>query len=248
VIAGALGSWSAAYAALSGLVPGLETVRVPAFVLGGLHLVWCALAGLGAAGLLRALERKGPHTQGGAAVLLVLLVFVDVVRPPLPGVPSRRPYSAVSVRPPPEELGFFADLDATGSRGPILEAPIDYRVARHGLEAASRSVLLQAYHGRRTSACYNSFVPDVVHELGPLADDLPQPAALEAIRSKGFTTLVVRGSSHPRDRAWQHRIAVAAERDAGLTPILSRGGLTAYRLRGGDGTPGAREGGGGGAR
>ena len=91
--------------------------------------------------------------------------------------------------------------------------------------------MLQAYHRRRTSACYNSFVPDAVRELGPLAERLPESAALEAITERGFTTLVVRGSFQPGDRAWRDRIAQAAEQDRGLTPMLSRGGFTAYALR-----------------
>lgn len=228
-VAGLLATSSSAWATLSELLPGLDAVRVPLLLLTGVHLAWCTLAGLGAAGLLRGLA--GSHRPWAAAALIAI-VFLDTLRPPLPGIPTRRPYEVAAVRPPAEQLAFFSELAGMGNRGPILEAPIDYAVARHGFEAASQSVLLQAYHQRRTSACYNSFVPDAVRKLGPLAERLPEPAARRALTLQGFNTLVVRGSFHAADRAWQQRIARAADEGRGLVPILSRGGLSAYTLQG----------------
>ncbi len=75
-------------------------------------------------------------------------------------------------------------------------------------------------------------MPDAVRALGPLAERLPEPAAQRALTEQGFTTLVVQGSFHAADRAWQQRIARAADEGNGLVPILSRGGLTAYALQG----------------
>lgn len=228
VAAGLLATSSAVYAGLASLLPGLDTVRVPLLLLGGLHVAWCALAGLGFAGLTRSLVGTRRLLAGAA---LVAVVFVDTLRPPFSGLPARGAYTVVSVRPPAEEIAFFAELARRGSRGPLLEAPVDYRVARHGMEAASRSVLLHAYHRRRTSACYNSFVPEQVRALAPLAARLPEPAALSALTGLGFTTLVIRGPLRGPHRAWRQRIAEAADAGLGLVPILSRADVAAYTLR-----------------
>lgn len=216
------------YAALARILPGLENVRVPLILLGGLHLAWCLLAGLGTAGLLRMLPASARRP---AALLAVALVFVDVLRPPLPGVPPRRGYAIARVRPPDAEIAFFRELASMGNRGPLLETPIDERPSLQGFDAASRAVLLQAYHRRRTSACYNSFLPDAVRALAPLAARLPDERALDALAAQGFTTLIVHRPLRRADRDWQRRIARAAAEGRGLTPILSRGGLSAYALR-----------------
>jgi len=228
LLAGLLATSSTVWGVVAALLPGLDTVRVPLLLLSGVHLAWCVLAGLGSAAVLR---RLAGSRRLAAAAALVALVLLDTLRPPLPGLPERRRYVTAEVRPDAEKLAFFDELASVANRGPILEAPIDYDVARHGLEGASRSVLLQAYHRRRTSACYNSFVPEAVRALGPLAARLPEPAALRALREQGFTTLVVRGSPHPADRAWRSRIERAAGESPGVVPILSRGGLSAYALR-----------------
>jgi hypothetical protein len=225
-LAAALASSGSLYSWLGAFVPGLDTVRVPLLVLSGLHLAWCALAGLGAAALLRSLGGRARLTT---AVALITIVFIDVLRPPLPGLSPRTPFQTAQLRPPAQALAFYEELARTGNEGPIFEVSVARASPLRSLDLASRSVLLHAYHRRQTSACYNSFVPKAVRALGPLAQRLPEPSALRALTEQGFTTLVV---EHPArgPRAFARRIARAADEGRGLVPILTHGGLSAYAL------------------
>jgi hypothetical protein len=176
------------FAAFSGWLPGLENVRLPReFALASRSLV-CVLAGLGTAGLLQRLPDRFARIAGP---LLIVAAFLQT-----PGLPSAMRgeaprFAALEIRPSDEALAFFDALAESGNDGPLLELPIDRRNRGYTFRDAPEQQLLSAYHHRRTSGCYFSFIPLQVRGLAPLAAELPDPAALARARDLGFTTVVV---------------------------------------------------------
>jgi len=210
---------------LAAAVPGLHSVRIPGAVASGVHLTLCILAGLGAAAVLRATPDKFRAYAAGA---LALLAFTTTLRPALLGLEPPVEYRALAARPSDEELDFFARLEASGSRGPLLEVPI-------GLEnrlERTHQILLISYHRRRTSSCYNSYLPPEFDEVEALGQALPDAGPLDRLRELGFGTVVVH---HPSGRnlrrLYAAKIAAAAGRpQSRLRPILASESLTAYEI------------------
>lgn len=214
------------YIALARIVPGLEVGRSPGAVYTGAHLLWCALAGLGIAGLLRGLP-KGPAPW--AAVGVVALALVDTLRPPALGLTPRYRHRAVELRPPDELLAFFDAALPRGGGGAVLELPL----VQLNFDRASLSVLLSAYHRHPTAHCYNSFYPEVTRHVEELAGRLPEREALAELAGLGFSTLVVH---HPPGEAFlaaRHERFRAFERGpagAMLERLHSTDEHTAYRI------------------
>jgi hypothetical protein len=75
-------------------------------------------------------------------------------------------------------------------RGPILELPIGNEHEEYIFQSPQRLVLSN-YHGRRTSACYGSFLAPGREALRRAALALPSPTAAAEVRALGFTTVVV---------------------------------------------------------
>ena len=218
------------YAWLAAVLPGLDVVRNPyALFLGG-YVAASALAGLGAAALLR---RTPARFAAAAAAALIACAWVDTLRPRTLGFEPRVEYRMVPVRPAADEIAFFAELDRLGNRGPLLEVPIHPKHAAR----VSRAVLLSAYHLRRTSPCYNSFVPPITGDVARLASNLPDPAALAKLAGLGFTTVV---AHHPEASGavaaeLRRRLDAAAAGGAGLRALFSDGRRTAYEILPGPG-------------
>jgi hypothetical protein len=196
------------YAGLAMLLPGFDAVRAPAYLAPGVHLALCVLAGFGAAALLQRVPARVSRLLGPG---LVVLVFVESVAAGGLGLPSGVPVEAHAIRPAHDRLAFFEELERAGNRGPLLEVPIDFTRGHYTLGASSEQLLLSAYHGRRTSGCYNSFVPPETRALEGLANGLPGLPALRAAAELGFTTIVVH---HPGEREvlerWLERFEAAA--------------------------------------
>ncbi len=218
------------YAWLSAVLPGLEIVRNPYALFLGAHVAACVLAGLGAAALLR---RTPARVAGVAAGCLIACAWIDVLRPRTLGFEPRVEYRMVSLRPGADELAFFETLSQQGNRGPLLEVPIHPKHAAR----VSKAVLLSAYHLRRTSPCYNSFVPPVTGDVARLASELPDPAALQALARLGFTTIVAHhpDSSGPVAAELHRRLEVAAASGAGLRRVYGDASRTAYEILPGPG-------------
>jgi hypothetical protein len=85
-------------------------------------------------------------------------------------------------------LQFFDALAKTGNDGPLLELPY---VAGFDFGVNPDRILLAAYHHRRTSACYGSFIPPETRAIDELSTRLPDPAAARELRRLGFTTVVI---------------------------------------------------------
>jgi len=213
------------FAALAGILPGLRSVRLPSELALVSRELLCVLAGIGAAGALRVLPARARSLAGAA---LVAAVFLEGIA--LPGMGEGPRFGAFRLRPPDAEIDFFAGLAAAGNRGPLLELPLHRGNPAYTFRAAPRQQLLTAYHHRRTSACYVSFIPDSVRALAEHAAELPGPAGVERIRALGFTTVVVhRDPALPDGEALNARFRSA---DAGsrLVPIAASAGLAAFRI------------------
>lgn len=206
------------YAPLRAWIPGLDVARAPGYAATGLTLAVCALSGIGAAALLR---RVPARFQAAAAGVLIAAAGVAALRP---GLPARFPVEPVRLRPARADIAFFEALERKGNRGPLFEVPVQLRVGLGGPGSAISQVLLSAYHGRRTSGCYNSILPRETRELSARAARLPEPSALGALRDLGFTTLVVHHARAP---------ALAPALDAaGLARLHRTPSMSAWALPG----------------
>jgi hypothetical protein len=217
------------FAALAKLLPGLESVRLPREFALVVREITCILAGFGAAALVRWVPARRATL---AAALLICVAFAETVRPAFPGPP----FDALRIRPSDESLGFFAALEQQGNRGPLLELPIDRGNRAYTFRHAPTQQLLTAYHHRRTSGCYVSFIPQQVRGLASLSGGLPGRESLDRALELGFTTIVVHhGERLPAGREIERRFRRAIEAgNDGLAPIATSASMTAYALRDAD--------------
>jgi len=207
------------FRALAMVLPGLDVVRLPAAIGHGTYLALAILAGLGVAAVL---ARVPPRLRPIADVALVVLVFVYVLRPGLPGA---APLATWSQRPAETELAFFDALEAAGNTGPVLALPNPQRPhPRYG-----RSILLSAYHHRPTSGCYNSFLPAETLEAETVARALPEPDAIARAAEMGFTTLLLYEDARGFDTA-ELATGLSALEGRGLTRLHSDGRMSAWSI------------------
>jgi hypothetical protein len=108
-----------------------------------------------------------------------------------------------AIRPPSELLAFYAELEARGNRGPILEVPMGFGLG--ALEASTR-ILANAWHRRRTSSCYASYALPGHEKLGALVARLPDPASIRELAALGFTTIVVHQPTRGAGTRWTERL------------------------------------------
>ena len=190
------------YALLAGWLPGLSAVRGAAATACGIHLVVSILAGFGAAAAIRLAP---PGWRQAAAVGLVVVAWLSVLRPDLLG--GSRAFDSLPARPPAERLAFFEDLEKQGNSGPVLELPIDLGSTDYLAVDSASQTLTSAYHHRRTSGCYNAKHPPELKQIEALSRRLPEPRAIAALREMGFTTIVVH---RPPGSPFEARLASAA--------------------------------------
>jgi len=209
--------------ALAAWVPGLDAVRGVLRLSSAVHLVACVLAGAGAAALQRLVGRHGTALGAALAAAALLICF---------GIPPRPPaWRLEAIRPPPEQVAFFEQLALMQNAGPLLELPLDGASGPTVSLGASR-ILLTAWHGRRTSACFGSFISPRRQELAVLGDALPAPEAVDALRSLGFTTVVLHHAPGTIG-ASLHVPAFergAASREPTLRALQRTDGLSAWEL------------------
>ncbi len=206
------------YAALAEFVPGFASVRVPLTIASGAHLVWCLLAGLGAAALLARIQTRF-RLVASCAIVLVGWVAIPGPAAVLPQL--RTPFAMYEIRPPETELAFFAELERIGNSGPILELPPG------GFVGASRAVLRAAWHRRPTSSCLSSYEPREVGEVQAIAAGLPGDSAQRELARLGFTVVVVR---HVPGQLGGWSLRTKFDK-AGMPVVLRTVGRTAYDIR-----------------
>lgn len=174
------------YRALAAWLPGLDAVRGVLRLSAGVHLVACILAGAGAAALLRLAGRRAPALGAGLVAAALFACFGA----PLLGVGSGYAWRLEPIHPGAERIAFFEQLALMGNAGPLLELPLEGEPGP-GISLGAPRILLQAWHGRRTSACFGSYASPHRRELAALAAELPSRRAVAALREQGFTTVVL---------------------------------------------------------
>jgi hypothetical protein len=176
------------------IIPGLDSVRALANVGMGvtLSLAFLAAYAVGALAGRRVLPRIA---LAAAASFALLFEQFD------PGTSMRSfgarfdlvPYRAA---PPPEDIALFARADV----GAVLDIPL---MPRSQFLRNAHALLVSAYHGRPTAACYNSFGTSVADQMAELAQAVPQAAALDALAAHGFGTIIVhKDRLFPKQADW----------------------------------------------
>ncbi len=208
---------------LARLIPPLNVVRSPGALLSGVQALACVLAGFGAAALLR---RCPPRWAALAATALIVLAWIDTLRPAWLGLTPRQVYSSFELHPGIEVLDFYRELEALGNDGPLYELAFSKRLN------PKRTVPLvaAAYHGRATSICYNSFVRRPAQAA---RERLPDPSGLAEMRALGFTTLIVHDPfMNIEGRRVAKGLRELAERDPehSIRELLAIDAMTAYEI------------------
>jgi hypothetical protein len=211
-----------AFSALSALLPGLDMVRVPARIGSGVQLALCLMAGIGAAALIRS-ARSAALAAALQAALLLAVGLETVVLPNL-AEPSHVRFEALRVRPPRESVAFFEALGRMGNAGPVLELPLE-TTPYESMQHAPARIVLAAYHRRRTSACFGSFVPPARQRLAEVS------ARFDALRGLGFTTLVLH-QALPGAVATRRWLDQNVGPDGPLRVLLEDASLVAYSIEG----------------
>ena len=205
------------WAGFGALLPGLGAVRIVERLIQGVLIALCILAGLAAAALIQRSGRFG----GLVAAAVLGLAAVDTLRIDSLGIEQRFTFEYADIRPDEDTLAFFRALEHRGNHGPILEVPV-YPQAT--ILATPPRIQQSLYHGRRTSACFGSYLPPQRARLEILAERLPRPAAVEELVGLGFTTVVF----HHPERA--DPLRGARLRPNRIKRLYSLHGMTAYSL------------------
>jgi hypothetical protein len=213
------------YFLLAEWIPGLAIIRGPAAIFSS-GVTWLAvLAGVGTAALLRRLPTRWTVP---AAALILVLAFVDVMKPPVLGLSPGFEFTPFDIRPSEESIAFYEALAEKGNDGPLLQVPVTPRA----LFRVTAVLLESAYHERPVGQCYNSYLSPEVEHLKVLGDRAPEASALDELREMGFTTLVL---THPLLQAnGSGRLAefeaAASGHDARLSVVHGAGHRTAYAI------------------
>lgn len=206
------------YALLARIIPGLDSVRDVTLLGTAVYLVACVLAGAGFAAVINAAGRRA--AASAAIVALAGLACFGS---------GRKEWLLEVARPEPALIGFFEELARLGNAGPLLELPLDSASDGTAGVGVGR-MLLHAWHGRRTSACFASFQPPSRQRLDALASRLPDREAVDALRALGFTTLI---THHPaRIGPWldQKYERASSGPDATLRRLAQIDTASAYEL------------------
>lgn len=220
----ALGSNTFVYEALMAVVPGFSGMRAPTRFLYLTSLALCALAGLGAAGLVDAVGHSKVLSARAAwvVVLLALLLVPLRAKPwPLPLAPD--PLAGIYV-------GSHRWLAAHAEPGPVLDLPVPAS-AMEGREmlATGRAMLGSTLHWFPLVNGYSGHAPAGHAEAMALARRLPEADALAALcRRTGLRWLVVHHGLMPEgsDSRWQR-----AEAELPVRVARRLGRDTIYEVR-----------------
>jgi len=212
------------YELLAIVIPGLDSVRVPGALSAGVHVALSILAGLGAAALIAMVPTR---LRTSLAIALILIAYVETLRPRVIGLEPRVIYRPVLLKPADSVLEFFQTLAEKGNSGPLLEVPYKTGVL------AGPTGWLSAYHHRHTSACHATFPPPVVSEVRKLSEQIPDQDAIRAAREMGFTTILLRHAPKGLVSPYGQRFEEASHGGL-LRRIHGDALMTAYAIEPGD--------------
>jgi hypothetical protein len=211
------------YALLASFVPGLDSVRVVTRLVTGVHLVLCVLAGAGLAAAICAARAAGRAAAAAASVaVVVLVVFASF------GGPTPLRWQLVPVRPSQASIDFSRALAEEG-KSPLLEVPLDFVDGDWGPVGPQR-ILLSAWHGRRTSACFGSFRPTERGSLAERAAELPNRWAIDEVRRLGFGVIVVHHDDALLRELTRGRYAQAVREGWGVRELSRSDSMDAYEI------------------
>jgi hypothetical protein len=224
------------YNLLARLIPGLGVVRAPGILCTGFHLALSIVAGFGAASVLRVVPQRRAIP---IAVALILLAYVDTLRPAVLGMEPRVRYVMSELSPEPDGIELIAALRNQADGGPILDVPIN---PKSNFYYRTEAMLRSAYTHRPTSSCYNSFLAPPVEEIRALRPELPSDDSLRKLHELGFTTIVVNhGKSEPRFPGAYYRRRLHAKyksfakqrrhRGYRLEKLFENSSFTTYQIR-----------------
>lgn len=201
------------YAVLYHLVPGFDSLRVPARLAVLVTLAWAVLAGYGAR---RLTWFCGGGLRGGVVVALAcVLVLAESCSVPVP-------WLKVYDQPPPvyewlaqEPAGtVVVELPAMGHQGDMA------RDARY--------LFWSTTHGKRLVNGYSGFFPADYKELAPRLKQPTDPWVLDQLAKRGVRYLVVHLKEYGPTQ--QRQILEAMESCPRLKPVFASRWERAYRL------------------
>jgi len=225
------------FVALRGIIPGLEAVRALSAIALGSGIATAFLAGYGVVALSERL-RPVPWAPAAGAALCATAILAMRFVPGLAEASFGRSFrlTTYEARPPQEDI----DLLRSVGRGPLIELPLGNRRTHQKRLDVAGSLLLASYDPRPLGACYNSFYAPVNRQVVALAEQLPQPAAAEALAALGFETIFLNrhraGPVHAR--AFEDARARDPESARRLVPLGETATLAAFRLAPQDPTDG----------
>ncbi len=207
------------------VVPGLDSVRALGSIRVGISVGAALLA---AYGMHAIAGRARPAGRALMAALVVAAALAEQFVPALARssfhVPlDLAPYQAA---PPPEDRALIARCRP----GAVLDLPFRPKVR---LVPNAHALLLAAYHGQPTAACYNSFPSPLEEDLLQLAQGIPELPALDAIAALGFRNLLLhREFLLPlARRGFETRLARAALAGAPIRKVAASSEHVLYWLR-----------------
>lgn len=178
-------TWSL-YETLARSFPLLDSVRAPGKV--GLATGF-ALQALGAIGWSRLFARIPAPAATLVVVALAAVTALEVAPPSaLRGVLGQESVMKLRpVAPAPERIAALrASIGADPGRRAVFDLPIGRMVK------APAALLDAAYHGRPTSACYNSLVPATVRAVEALQERMRSSEGVAELAAAGFGHVIER--------------------------------------------------------
>ena len=214
---------------LRDVIPGLAAVRALSSVAIGGGIAMAFLAGYAALALSERL-RPVPWMPVLGSVAIAFTVLTARFVPSVAEASFGRTFQIIpyEARPPQENI----DLVRNAGRGAQIDFPLGNLPARkHRLDLAL-SLLLASYDPRPLGACYNSFISPVNDQVIELAEQLPSPAASEALGALGFETVLVdhKRAGQKRLAAFRETLAASPDASARLTEIGATPSLDAFRI------------------
>ena len=172
------------YALLYYLVPGFDTMRVPARMAVLTTLAWAVLAGVGAA-RLQAYWRDRPGLMRWGLILACALILLESCSAPYP-------WARIPAVTPPAYQWLAAQP------GPQVVMEIPTLGFRDDLARDARYLFWSTKHGHTLINGYSGFFPRGYLDLAASANRLPgDPGALAELRRRGANFLVVHLKEYP---------------------------------------------------
>jgi hypothetical protein len=192
-----VGGWFSPYAWLGAVVPGFDRMRAPIRFGAVSSFGMSALAGFAVAAVLtwsRA-ARRG-RAWGTVAVTLALITIL--------AHPARmKPQPATPAIAPENVPAAHRWLARHGDGGPLVELPIGASLGLRRQVEAARAMFLSTYHWLPLVNGHTGFFPPAYGLLERYAEQLPAPAALDALAAcTGVRWILVHASAQQRRPGW----------------------------------------------